>query len=214
MTIQIHSFSNSEFQGAVGNFEWDHGDTTSVSELFPGVAVGVSIFGSEIVTSISSGGKNFTFVRADTNGSYRSEIWCCTNIPTSAFTSITINLSGSADIVAGACCYLYLGGVGANAGATGTSTPLAESSIIPTQLNSILFGNICINTTGSIAPTDQNFRWEGISSNNHGLGCDRGPIEVPGTQEFDFQTSGTVTWALSAVELLDYVDNPPAMMGL
>ena len=217
MTIQIHSFSNSGFNSGVDMCEWNHGDTTAVSEQYPGLVVGVSIFGSE-TASVSSQGKDFTFVRADTNGLYRSEIWYCTNINTTTLTTISVSLSGVADVVAGACVYNYLGGVGVHDGLTGTISIPLEIGLDLLQDNSIMFSNLCISSTEQVEPDgNPSDRWnvnDGVIE-NHGLGCDVGPISPAQNSTIGYQNVDELhIWALSAVELLTYQDNPPAIMGM
>jgi hypothetical protein len=213
MTIHVHSFSDSGYLSGDSYYGFPHvGDTSTAN--YPGLVVGVSIFGSETVLGVTFQSEDLYLIRADTNGSYRSEIWVTGNVSSVVDGLIEISLTGMVDVVVGTCVYNYFGGVGVHDGATGTASPLIESFITPTQLYSILFGNLCLNAAAGGALTDQNPRWEvSGGSDNHGIGCDRGPLEDLNAEEMDYQTSGAAIWAASIVELLDYQDNPPAIMG-
>lgn len=216
MTIQIHSFSTINYASGFDSGSWNHGDTTDTAGKYAALVVGVSIFGTETVSSIKDdGGQDFIFVRADTNGSYRSEIWYLPNFTANGDTPIQVFLTGVADFVAGACCYLYFGGVGSNNGATGTTTPTAEVIMLNNNINSILFSNFCINSPSGSAPAGIDaLRWNVFDdpSDNSGLAADYGPL-VTAAYTPTYQTAAPATWALSAVELVNYQDNPPAIMG-
>lgn len=224
MTIQIDGSSSCLYTTAAAEATWGY-TASGVSLPYPGVVVGVSIFGSATVTYVITEDVDvqqyFTFVRADTNGIYRSEIWYLPNIsiisgdaPVDTF-GIKVALSSSADIATGLCLYKYFGGVGANEGATGTGEPI-EVVIDTTRINSITFANLCVSTAGVLAPQPpQNERWRIFSGNNNGFGSDEGPIESIQSMQMLFQNAGALeVWAESTVELLDYQDNPPAIMGM
>lgn len=221
MTIHIESFASSTYGASVTFIGFSH-TVTNPDLHYPGLVVGISIFGSGSVTSVVTTDvdvpQNLTFLRADTDGTRRSEIWYLNNLNLSGLDTFTVevNFSGTVDACAGSCVYNYFGGIGLHDGDTGTSTPTAELTMVPTQLNSILFSNFCINSSAGSAPAGENFpRWEvSGGSNNHGLGADAGPRSSLDSFIITYQTSGTVAWVLSGAELLDYRDNPSAIIGM
>ena len=214
MTIQIDSFSGGFYNSATDVFEWD--SSVSATLHYPGVVVGVSIFGAASVVSVEifqdgTPSQYLTFVRRDSNADVHSEVWYLPNLAISGEVTFIVNLSAAVDSVAGACVYNYFGGIGTHEGGTGTSTPLAEVTVNH-GVNSIVFGSFSINMTTNPAVVDQNERWNTpTGSGSHGVGADYGPSDS-GSYIMTFQTSGTVAWAMSVVELLDYQSNPPAVM--
>lgn len=221
MTIHIDSVGGPSYNIASTGFSLPH-NVSGNTLHYPGLVVGVSIFGtgtvSSIVTESVTNPQNLIFIRADDDGPRRSEIWYVANLDLTGMTgdefSINITLSSSVDVASGSCVYNYFGGIGFQGGVTGTTTPLAELDMSPVKLNSILFSNFCIDALTGSSVVDQYERWntsDGISK--YGFGSDYGPMETTG-YIMSYQTSGVVAWALSGVELLDYQDAPPGIMGL
>ena len=132
------------------------------------------------------------------------------------FFEVDVTFSASVPSVCGSVAYKYFGGVGSNNGATGTTTPTAEVVMLNNNINSILFSNFCIHSSAGSAPAGIDaLRWNDFDdpSDNSGLGADYGPL-VTAAYTPTYQTSGTPVWALSAVELVDYQDNSPAIIGM
>jgi TAT (twin-arginine translocation) pathway-exported protein len=220
MTIAFDTAFNSGYSPGVNTYSWDHALKTSAR--IPGLVVGVSIFGAATVTSISGeeGGtaeiRQFTFVREDHNGNYRSEIWQLLvafdffSLPT---VTIAVNLSGTVDSCAGSASFSYYGGIGAHDGANGTGDP-ASKALTPNQPNSYVLSNLCAQTASGITnATLQNNRWDVPGASGTGMGSDK-LVATPASTTLQFNgISGGHSWAQSSVELLSYVAAPPAIMG-
>lgn len=221
MTIYAESVGAGSYAAGASWISFPH-NVSGLGLHYPGLVMGVSIFGAGSVTSMVTDGvttpQNLTLIRADTDGSRRSEIWCLPNIDLTGMVgdefAVTVTFSGTVDSVTGSCLYNYFGGIGFIDGATGTSTPLAELTMTPVKIDSILFSNFCINSAGGTGLVGQNGRWSvDDGGDNHGWGSDYGPTDTA-SYIMSYQTSGTANWVISGVELLDYQDSPPAVMGV
>src|SRR3972149_2716545 len=84
--VFFNNASSSGYQASLSTYNWSH--TFSGSNR--GVIVNVSIFASGSVSSIDVGGSAMIFVRSDSNGVYKNEVWKLANPPSGAQT-ITVN---------------------------------------------------------------------------------------------------------------------------
>src|SRR5882757_5028668 len=99
--VYFDNSSSSAYQPAVSTYNWAHVVGTNSNRA---IFVGVSIFASGTVSSITVGGLSLSFVRADSNGLYRTEIWKGV-APSTGSQTITVNLSTSLTSIAEAASY-------------------------------------------------------------------------------------------------------------
>lgn len=218
MTIAINGFSNSDYSAGVTSIEFDSSVRVGLAGQYPGLVVGVAIFEPGEVTSVLWQGLNLTRVdNVSQNGNYRSEMWYLANAPT-ADDVVTVNLSQSTTVKAGAAVYQYFGGVGFNVEAIGTGTQATiniDPATYPLQNNSILFSHLCVAAdSGWSCDSELNSRWGtgGGGALGSGLSCDVGPISPPEYTEITFH-GGSADFAMNLVELLDYQSDPSAIIG-
>ena len=221
MTLYYDNAAESGYKTGLSTYAWNH---AVLYPRYPGLIVGVSLFASGSVSSITatvSGQpvRPFVYVREDHSGLYRSEIWCLTTAfddLTDPFTaSITLTLSGSITSMGCSASYAYFGGIGFHAGVAGGG---AEASLVlaSTADRSILFGNLTTSFTGTITePGGQVSRY----ADSGALGSIRGsdtPVIPLATAEDDLtftDMGGLDTFALSVVELLSLAPLPPRILG-
>jgi len=206
MTISFDAASSSGYEAALSTYNWTH--TVGAGVVNGGLVVGVAIFVAGSVTSVTYGGKNLTFIRSDTNGVYRSELWYLQN-PALGANSVVVTLNASLTSIAGAASYTFCGGPGAQAGANGTNTP-ASVSLTPIQDKSIVFANLSTQTASGVTDAGgQNNRWNSAGALGTNRASDIGPVTPPAVQTVTYNGIGAVdSWALSAVALVDLQHNP------
>lgn len=180
-----------------------------------GLIVTVALFGAGTVTSVIDNPngppptQDLSLVRADTNGSYRSEIWYLQNMISGSH-EITVNFSTTLSFAIWAGSFQYFGGVGANGGATGTGTP-ASKSITTLYDNSIVFAHLASNTASGItdaAGQDRLHEYYGALATT--VESKGGLVTPPASAAMQFNSLGVAdVWAMSCVELLSITQAPP-----
>lgn len=220
MNIQFDNSSTSGLKSSLSTYDFEL-ITTIGQDKYPGLVVGISIFGAGSVSSVLVEGTNLSFIREETSGNFRSEIWHLLSVPHAAGSlTITVNLSGALDSIAGAACYSYYGGIGVNSqfGAMGVDD--ASENLTTEYSDSIAFANVATQTTsgvtgGSIVHALNN-RWDVPSASGTGMAGDKGPYPTAGVEvQMGFDNIGvTDVYVMSVVELLSYIPSPPALMGM
>lgn len=219
MTNQWIASGNSGIQIGLTTYEWDQEALyfDAEHELL-GRFIGVSIFTTGVtVTGMRATyegpvvWRDLTFVGAITNGNVRTEIWYLLNTLTGTYT-IEPTFSASCTSLLGGWAFLHCGGVGAIETASGSATP-ASDEITTTRPNSIPLSLLTSLTPTGITNTD-NQRWDVPNAVGTSIGVDKNPIAVPAATTFQFDNVGVLAWAQVSVEVLSYVDRPPAIMGL
>lgn len=204
--ITIDQVSSSPYQAGLSTYNLLH--TVGSDVYYPALIVGVSIFVSGSVSSITRNGKNFVFVRSDISGVYRSEIWQLLNPDLGAF-NITPTLSGSLTSILSAGSYGFCGGVGSSHGATGTGGTVADT-ITPRRNNSIVFTNLAAQTaSGTSDAGGQNARINTAGALGTCRMSDKGPVNPAAATTLTYNgVSALDLWAISMAELLDLTPNP------
>lgn len=199
--VYFDNASQSVYEATLSTYNWAHIVGTNANRA---ILVGVSIFGSGSVSSITVGGLSLTFVRADSNGVYRSEVWQGV-APSTGSQTVTVNLSGVLTSIAQAASYWNVHQttpVDANNGGNGTNTP-ASASVTTVAANVRVFGNLAAQTASGV--TDQ--IGQALRSRNQGAlgtnsGAERGTIVTPGSTTLQWNGIGVVdSWAVSLVSL-------------
>lgn len=147
--VYFDNSSSSPYEAALSTYNWQHTIGTNNNRY---LIVGVGIFATGSVTSITLGAQNLTLIRSDVNGIYRSEIWGLI-APASGAGTITVNLSGSLTSIANASSYWnvhQVSPVDANAGGNGTNTP-ASASVTTVTANDRVFGNLAAQTASGVS---------------------------------------------------------------
>ena len=196
-TVYFDNASTSAYQAALSTYNWTHVIGTNLNRC---LLVGVSIFLTGTVSSIDVSGQAMTFVRADTNGAYRSELWQLI-APTSGTRTITVTLSASLTSIAGAASWWNVdqtNPLSANAGGNGTNTP-ASASVTPGSTLNRVFGNLATKTASGV--TDQIRQAPHYSSTGAlgtGDGSELGTILTAASTTIQWDNIGVVdNWAVS-----------------
>lgn len=217
MTIGIDAIGESDYSASVTQIVFDV--SVRVGLNYPGLIVAVTNFTAGEATSVLWQGLNLTKIDpAFSNGSLRSELWYLANAP-AADSVVEVNFSQSTTARAAFAAYQYFGGIGFSDGDTGTGTTASMSfdpAVYPLRDNSILIGNLSVDASSGWASAGTlNARWGlgGGGALGMCIGCDAGPISPPATTTISF-SGASANWAMSVAELLDYQDNPPAIMGM
>jgi hypothetical protein len=201
--------STSTYEAALSTYNWTHVIGTNNNRL---LVVGVAIFASGTVSSITLGGQSLSFLRSDVNGVYRSELWYLV-APASGVGTITVTLSGSLTSIAGAASWWNVDQFvpfSASGGANGTNTP-ASIAITPTTITNRVFGVLAAQTASGL--TDQIHQAPHYASTGalgSGLGSELGIILTAVSTTLQWNGLGaTDSWAVSAVAIQPNTGNLP-----
>ena len=199
--VYFDNQSNSPYEAALSTYNWTHVvGTNNNRALF----VGVSIFATGTVTSITLGSQGLVFIRADVNGVYRTELWQLTS-PVSGSGTITVNLSVALTSIAGAASYWNVDQripYCANNGNNGTNNP-ASASVTPVDNNVRVFGVLSAATTsGTSDQIGQVPRWDNNGALGTSRGAEKGTILTPASTTIQWNGIGTTdAWAASLVSI-------------
>lgn len=167
------------------------------------LVVGVSIFAAGTVTGITAGGTAMAFVRSDTNGIYRSELWRLF-APATGVVNVVVTLSASLTSIANAQAYYNTDqtALDANNGGNGTNNP-ASASITTVLANSTVVGNLAAQTASGV--TSAAGQYQRTTSNGAlgtGASADFGDVIPAGSKTFTWNGIGAVdSWAISLLSL-------------
>lgn len=200
-TVVFDAASASGYEASLSTYNWSHTTTTRPNRY---LVVGVSIFATGTVTSITYGSDSLSFVRSDTNGVYRSEIWVLKK-PTTGTNTVTVNLSASLTSIANAQTYYNASQTGnpdANNGANGTNTPAAASITTVANLDTVV-GNLAAQTaSGVTSAVLQNPRTENNGALGTGFSDDFGDVSPAGSKTLTWNGLGALdSWAISLIAL-------------
>lgn len=153
--VYFDTISSSGAEVSLSTYTWTHVTGGNTNRL---LIVGFAILGAGTVTSVTypkaASPTNLTFLRADANGLFRSELWYLI-APDSGSGTVTVVLSGVTTSDAGAASYWHVDQTtpfSANAGGNGTNTP-ASAAVTPGSITNRVFGNLAAASASGI--TDQ-----------------------------------------------------------
>ena len=196
--VYFDNGSASGYQASLSTYNWTHRVGTGIVNNV--IVVGVSIFATGTVSSVTAGALSLTFVRSDTNGVYRSEIWQGVGVATGNVT-VTVTLSASLTSIANAQTY-WNASVDNNAGGNGTSTP-ASASITPSTNASRIVGNMATLTASGVTSAGaQAPRTSNTGALGTGASDDKGIIATAASTTLTWNGIGaTNSWAVSLLSL-------------
>lgn len=198
--IYFDASSNSGYKASLSTYSWSH-TTTGINR---GLVVNVSLFLTGSVTSITYNGVNLQFIRFDSIGVYRNELWVLGN-PTIGTNTITVTLNTSLTSIASADSYTGVDTaemVEANIGATGSgvTSPTLNLTTVSDQawiVDGLTTSDTTMSVTGS--QTQRNNQTGALGTGAMG---DLGPVTPVGTKTMSWSTTGALdSWALSAIGL-------------
>lgn len=199
-TVVFDAASTSTYEAALSTYNWNHTIADHPNRI---LVVGVSIFLTGSVTSVTYNGVNLTFLRSDTGGTYRSELWYLF-APAIGTNSVVVSLNTSLTSIANAQSYFntHQKSIDANNGANGTNTP-ASGSVTAVAANTTVVGNLAAKSASGItSASGQNSRT--ISSGALGTAAsdDFGDVAASSSKTFTWNGLGvTDNWAVSLVSL-------------
>lgn len=203
--IFFDATSSSPYEASLTTYNWQH----TVGQGSSGILViGVALLAAGTVSSITAGTKNAVFLRADSNGAYRSELWYVVNPDVGAQT-ITVNLSTSLTSIAGAISYFgvdqanpFEGTTGAN-GIGGSDT---VNVITTDDLDTIV--DVTSTLTNPISVGSGQVQRVNTAGALGSIGmADRQWVTPPGTKTANWTGTGALEhWAITATALVPAVD--------
>lgn len=205
MPITYDSVSNSGYEAALSTYNWSH---TVGSLSYGGLIVAVAVLATGSVTSVTYNGINLSFIRADTNGVIRSELWWMFN-PTTGANSVVVTLNTTLTSIAGATSFNFFGGLRNSAGNNGTNTP-ATVNLTTVDDNSFVFGALAtVTAAGATDAGGQTNRWTSSGALGTNIGSTKGLVTPAAATTLTWNGIGVVdSWAASAVELRGITPNP------
>jgi len=200
-TVVFDTASASGYEASLSTYNWSHTTTTRPNRY---MVVGVSIFATGTVSSVTYGGQALTFLRSDTNGVYRSELWYMKK-PLTGTNTVEVTLSASLTSIANAQTYYNAAQTGnpdANNGANGTNTPASASITTVADLDTVV-GNLAAATaSGVISAVQQNPRTSNAGALGTGASDDFGDVTPAGSKTLSWTGMGvTDSWAVSLLAL-------------
>jgi len=204
-SIQWDAASNSGYQVASSSYSWSH--TVTNSNTNPGLIVNVSIFLTGTVTGITYNGTALQFVRSDTTGTIRNEIWQL-SAPSTGTHTIAVTLSTPTTSFSGADSYTgvnQIDMVETNTGSTGGGSTTPSVTVTTVTNNSwVLSGLTTSDTTETVggSATQRNNQ-----TNTLGTGAisDYGPQVTAGNVTMSWSAVGSLnTWSMGVVVLQPY----------
>ncbi len=203
-TVVFDAASTSAYESALSTYNWNHTVANSLNRI---LIVGVSVFANGSVSSITYAGTAMTFLRSDTNGIYRSELWYL-YAPATGTNSVAVTLSASLTSIANAQSYYnaHQKALDANNGANGTNTPASGSITTVTAYDTVV-GNLAAQTASGItSASGQYSRTSSAGALGTGASDDFGDVVTPGSKTFTWNGLGvTDSWAVSLVALKPWV---------
>ena len=207
-TVKFDASATSAYQASLSTYNFN---ITVGSNNGRVLLVGVAIFATGTVSTITAGGTSMSFVRSDVNGVYRSEIWSLFNPGTGSIT-ITVTLSASLTSIANACSYYNASTVAldGNTGANGTNTPSSASRTTIAD-RCVVFGNLCAQSaSGILTAGTQTSRTISAGALGTGASDDSGgDIKPAGSKTITWTGEGALdSWAIGLVSIqpLDSLD--------
>lgn len=203
--IFFDATSSSPYEAALSTYNWQHTVGVGTNSI---LVIGVAIFASGQVSSITAGTKNAVFVRADSNGVYRSEIWIVINPDVGAQT-ITVNLSASVTSIAGAVSYFGVDQVANFDGTTGTNGIGGSNTVNITTVNEMdTIIDVTSTLTNPIAVGAGQLQRVNTAGALGSLGIgDRQFVSPAATKIANWTGTGvTDPWAITAIGLIPSQD--------
>jgi hypothetical protein len=203
--ILFDNSSSSGYEASLSTYSWAH----VCAGPLGGLIVNVSIFLTGKVTSITYGGVNMVFVRADTIGVYRNEVW---SLPTPAQGSntVVVTLNTSVTSIASASSYNNVDQfdiVESSNGATGSgiSTPSVTATTIDN--NAWVASGLTTSNTSMAVAGGATQRTNNTGALGTGAISDIGPVTPAGSRVMSWSAVGSLdSWVLDEVVLDPYID--------
>lgn len=199
--------SNSGYEATLSTYSWTH--TTGVG-LNGILVVGVAIFATGTVSSITYNGQALTFLRADSNGVYRSEFWYIIN-PSSGANTVTVNLSTSLTSISGAVSYFGVSPSDPFENATGANGVGGSDTVnVTTGLQADWVIGVTANAANPIAAGSGQTERVNVGGALGSIGfADRNAISPPATVAMNWTGTGALNpWAITAAAMVPVTDVP------
>lgn len=196
------AFASSAYQASLSTYNFTITVGSSDNRV---LLVHVGIFLTGTVSSVSSDlSGSFTFVRSDTTGAYRSELWRLT-APATGTHTITVTLDASLTSIADAAAYYNADQVlpvEASNGATGTGDPATASVTTLTEFATVYGGLATAAASGVTSSAGQDSR----TINSGALGTsatdDVRQVNPTGSQALTWTGLGvTDVWAITLASI-------------
>lgn len=199
-TIVFDSAVSSGYEASLSTYNFN---ITIASQANRTLVVGVAIFAAGTVTGITAGGVAMTFVRSDTNGVYRSELWRLF-APATGVVNVVVTLSTSLTSIANAQSYYNTDqtALDANNGGNGTNNP-ASASVTTVANYCTVVGNLATaKASGVTSASGQTSRTINQGALGTNASDDFGDVVPAGSKTLTWNGIGVVdSWAVSLISL-------------
>jgi hypothetical protein len=192
----------SAYQASMGSYTFTHRVGEGGANRC--LVVGVSIFATGTVSSVTYNGVGLTFVRADSNGVYRSEVWRLV-APATGSNTVEVTLSLSLTSISSAESYTGVdqsSPVDTSNGNNGVGTT-ASASVTTLTSKDRVFANLAAQaTSGAMANTGEAPRSTNAGALGTSAASDEGAIDTAGSVTMGYAGLGALdSWALTLVAL-------------
>lgn len=200
--IWFDNASVSPYEAALSTYTFTHRVGTGITNRC--LVVGVSVFATGTVSTITYNSVSMTFIRSDTNGVYRSELWQLV-APATGSNTVEVTLSASLTSIANAQSYSEVDQttpIDADNGNNGTGNPASASVTTITDADRVV-GNLSTQTASGVtsqanqAPRTTNTGALGTASSD-----DKGIIDIAGATTLQWNNiTALQSWAVSLAAL-------------
>lgn len=198
--IYLDATSTSGYKVSLSTYSWSH-TTTGINR---GLVVNVSIFATGTVSSITYNSIAMQFIRFDSIGIYRNEIWVLGN-PTVGTNTIIVTLNTSLTSIADAVSYTGVDVgemVEANTGATGSGISSPSKTITTLSDQSWVIDGLTTSDATMSVTGAQTQRVNQTGTLGTGAMGDIGPVTPIGSATPSWSAVGALdSWAISVLAL-------------
>lgn len=213
--ILFDNASISPYEAALSTYNFTHRVGTGGGNR--ALIIGVSLFAAGTVSSVTYNSVSLTFIRSDTNGIYRSELWQLV-APDTGSNTVTVNLSGSLTSIANAQSYVGVDQttpIDANNGGNGTGNPASANVTTITDKDRVV-GNIATQTaSGVTSQGGQSPRTTNVGALGTASSDDKGIIDTAAATTLQWNNiTALQSWAVSLAALKPAGTVAPPVTGI
>lgn len=198
--IRFDAASSSGYEAALSSYSWNH----TCSGTNRGLLVNISVFAAGSVTNVTYNSVGMRFIRADTIGVYRNEVWAL-EAPASGTHAIAVTLSTSLTSIGTGTSYRAVNQtdmVQTSGAASGSGVSTPSVSILPVDDASWVWSGLTTSDGTETVGGGATQRANNAGALGTGAISDLGPISPASTQTMSWSAvTITDSWVLAGVVL-------------
>ena len=199
--VVFDNATSSPYEASLSTYSFTHRVGSASNRA---LVVSVAIFAAGSVSSITYNGVALSFVRADSNGVYRTEWWQLV-APATGSNTVQVDLSTSLTSIAEALSYSnvdQISPVDASGGANGVGGTASASATTITVKDRVLAVIATATTTALIDGTSQVRRALASGALGSAISTDKGDIDTAGAVSSSWTGLGGLdSWAVTTIAL-------------